>query len=85
MPYAVLLDALDTKVPRDARLRVLAIDSIHTLEQSTSPGGAGRKPVRKSLVAVIVRTALEFNDPLEGFQRRDGENEYIFEVQEVVR
>ena len=80
-----VLDAIDTRVPRDARLRVLAIESIQTLKQSTTSGVGGQKPVRRSLVAVIARTVLEFNDPVSGFERREGENEYIFEVKEVLK
>jgi hypothetical protein len=79
-----LIDTLATELPRDAVLRVLAIESMSTLNQTVQPGGPARPPALISTVSVIVRTQLEFNDPEDGFQRREGINEYVFEVKGAV-
>ena len=79
-----LLDALNARVPRDAKLRVLAIQGIQTLNQylQANPGGTEDLVSR---VSVTVRTQLEFNDPTKGFQRLDGTNEIILLVTEPSR
>jgi len=66
-----LVDALETKVPRDATLRVTAIQGWQVLDQYRKDGAL------VSRVSVTVRTQLEFNDPAAGFQARDGTNEYV--------
>ena len=75
-----LLDAL-RRVPRDARLRVLAIEGIRTLEQwIENRDGAGEEYV--SRVAATVRTQVEFNDTRGGLQRLEGTNELVLLVRE---
>lgn len=66
-----LVDALQTKVPRDATLRVTAIQGWQVLEQWRHGG------LLVSRVSVTVRTQVEFNDPFSGFQARDGTNEFV--------
>lgn len=66
-----LVDALETKVPRDASLRVTAIQGWQVLDQYRKDGAL------VSRVSVTVRTQVEFNDPAAGFQARDGTNEYV--------
>jgi len=78
-----LNDAMSNKVPRDAALTVLSIQSIQTLNQHIESDERGRLMV--SLVSVRIRTQLEFNDPANGFQRREGTNEYIFRVKQRMR
>jgi hypothetical protein len=75
---ARLGDSVDRVVPRDARLRIQAVQGVQTLQQFIVPDGAGEKLV--SIVSATVRTQLEFNDPAAGFQRRPGVNEYILKV-----
>lgn len=71
-----LTDALATKVPRDARLSVLAIQGVQTLNQYTQKSAAGAEQL-VSRVSVTVRTQVEYNDSQAGFQRLDGSNEFI--------
>ena len=76
-----LLDALN-RVPRDARLRVLAVEGINTHAQwiEKRRDGAGEEFV--SRISATVRTQVEFNDPRAGFQRLDGTNELVLLVRE---
>jgi len=76
-------DAMDIKVPRDAKLTVLSIQGIQTLSQHIETDAKGRLMV--SLVSVRIKTQLEFNDPANGFQRREGTNEYIFRVKQRIQ
>lgn len=77
-----LNDAMNTKVPRDAELTVLAIQGIQTLSQHEADSPSGRLLV--STVSITVRTQLTFNDPQNGYQRREGVNEYIMEIKQLV-
>lgn len=78
-----LLDAINTKVPRDAKLQILSIQGIQTLNQYTLADASGKESLF-STVSVIVRTQVEFNDPSKGFQRLEGTNEYILTVRQGV-
>jgi len=78
-----LLDNISNQIPRDSRLRVLSIQGIQTLNQSIRRQ-EGQIPLRVSTVSVTVRTQLQFNNPTTGFDRRDGTNEWIFTVYQVV-
>ncbi|MDQ7010597.1 MAG: hypothetical protein Q9M29_02125, partial [Mariprofundaceae bacterium] len=78
-----LADAMNSKVPRDARLEVLAIQDAQTLSQSTADSPHGRLLV--SMVSVTVKTQLTFNDPANGYQRREGTNEYILRIRQRLR
>lgn len=73
---ASLQDSLASVVPRDARLTVLAVQNVATLDQYEQ---AGR---RISTVLAVVRTQIEFNDPRVGFRRLEGLNEWYFRVEE---
>ncbi|MDD5611850.1 MAG: hypothetical protein PHF75_02280 [Gallionella sp.] len=77
-----LLDTMLTVVPRDARLRVTAVQSVATLDQiiETLPG---QPPKRISTVSVLVETQIEFNDPVTGFQRLRGLNEFLLRFTET--
>lgn len=68
---AELLDALQVKVPRDATLRITAIQGWQVLDQWRHDG------LLVSRVSVTVRTQVEFSDPAAGFQARDGTNEIV--------
>jgi len=75
-----LSDAMNSKVPRDAQLSVLALQSVQTLGQKTMDSPSGRLLV--SRVSVTVKTQLTFNDPANGYQRREGVNEYIMRIKQ---
>jgi len=77
-----LTDAMNSKVPRDARLEVLGIQSMQTLQQSVVDSPNGKLLV--STVSVTVKTQLTFNDPANGYQRREGINEYILRIKQKV-
>ncbi len=74
-----ILDAIDEKAPRDARLRILSIQGIQTMEQHIQTDASGVEWV-VSNVSATVKTQLEFNDAVDGFQRLEGLNEYMFWV-----
>lgn len=76
-----LVDTLNTKAPRDAKLRVLSVQGMQTLDQHLQKTGSGAEQ-RVSRVSVTVRTQLEYNDPQAGFQRLDGTNEIILLITE---
>ncbi|NOX10073.1 MAG: hypothetical protein GXP22_11435 [Gammaproteobacteria bacterium] len=75
-----LLDSVNSQIPRDAQLRVLAIQNTRTLNQHVADSPSGKLLV--SLVSTTLRTQLEFNDPAQGFQRREGTNEYILRIKQ---
>jgi hypothetical protein len=68
-----------TKVPRDAKLKILAIQGIRTLQQMF-----GEDPefgwVVVSVVEVTARTQIQLNDPEEGFVKLEGVNDYLLRV-----
>lgn len=79
-----VMDNIATQIPRDAKLRVLGLESIQTLEQTE-----GRIPTRvdrfrESRVAVVVRGQIEFHEPQLGFVRRVGTSEFILKVYERI-
>jgi hypothetical protein len=75
-----LTDAMDTKVPRDAELSILAIQDVQTLKQKIDDTPDGK--VLVSTVSITVRSQLTFNDPNKGYQRREGINEYIMRIRQ---
>lgn len=79
---ARLLDVLASQVPRDARLNLLAIQGVQVIGQRVTPLAGGVEQEVVSRVSVTFRTQVEFNDPVAGFQRREGVNEAILVVRE---
>ncbi|MEM0923927.1 MAG: hypothetical protein AAGI13_12845 [Pseudomonadota bacterium] len=73
-----LTDQIALSAPRDAQIRLLALQSVSTLEQFISPGPDGAVTI--SRVSAIATTAVEFNDPATGFQRFEGTHEYQFRI-----
>ncbi len=73
-----LMDSLGTLVPRDAKLRVLGIQGVKTLNQYVQADARGEQLV--SRVSVTLRTQVEFNDPRDGFRRLEGDNEVVLRV-----
>lgn len=76
-----LLGTLAADVPRDAALRVVAIQGSQTVAQYIMAGPDGQ-PTRYSRVSVTVRTQVEYNDPQKGLQRLDGTNDLILRIEE---
>lgn len=77
-----LLITMNERVPRDAKLRVLGIQSLRTLDQVLQTDSGTGKTARTSTVTVTVRSQLEFNDGAIGFQRLEGKVEYLLRVVE---
>jgi len=75
-----LNDAMNVKVPRDARLSVLGIQDVQTLGQQVEDAQGDRQLV--STVSITLKTQITFNDPVNGYQRRVGTNEYIVRVRQ---
>lgn len=76
-------DAMQTEVPKDARLRMNTFGAVQTLQQMVvSQGG---RQLRVSTVSAMANTQVEFNDPKNGSLVVPGTNELIFEVREPVR
>lgn len=75
-----LLDAVDTRAPRDATLRVQSVQGIQTLQQYELPGEDGARGRTVSLVSATVRTQLEFTDAQGALVRRPGVNEFILKI-----
>ena len=71
-----LQDTLAEVLPQDARLTVLSVQGVSTVDQYLQDGK------RYSTVLAVVRTQVEFNDPRVGYQRLEGLNEWTFRVEE---
>lgn len=77
-----LLDSISEKVPRDAKVRVLAVRNVEILQQYR--GAQAPTTTREgltSLVTATVRTQIEYTDPKKGFQRIEGVNELILRIE----
>jgi hypothetical protein len=73
-------DAMQSKVPRDARLTPQSIGDIQTIKREIVDTPEGR--MARSTVMVTVKTQLTFNDPQKGYQRRNGVNTYVLTITE---
>lgn len=81
-----LLDNIAAFVPRDARVRILAIQSSDTVLQYILPSPDDPNvATRVSKVVVVVNTAVEFTDENGQFQSLEGVNEYTFEIEQELR
>lgn len=79
-----LMDSISRLPCKNARLRLMAIQEIQTLDQHIVPLDENYF-VRISTVSVIAKTQLEYNDPAKGFQNIEGINEYILKIRELIR
>lgn len=77
-----LVDAVQSKVPRDARLRLVALQSWQIVDQYAFDSA---RSVVYSRISVTARTQLEFNDPAAGFQVRPGTNDFFLTIGEARR
>ena len=73
-----LMDSMNANAPVDARLRFLSVGSYRVLRQEIKPEADGDRLI--SRVSVIAKSQIEYNDPVNGFQRRQGEQEYIVKI-----
>lgn len=73
-----LMDSMNGNAPVDARLRILSVGSYRLINQGikSDPGG----DLLISRISVIAKTQIEYNNPTNGFQRRQGEQEYIIKI-----
>lgn len=78
-----LADAINEKVPREAKLRMISINSAQTVSQQPARDEQGRA-VTESLVMVVVKAQMEFTT-VAGFQRREGESEIVLRFRETPR
>jgi hypothetical protein len=78
-----LLDAVNEKVPREAKLRLISINSAQTVSQQPAKDDRGIDVI-ESLVMVVVRAQMEFTTTA-GFQRREGESEIVLRFRETPR
>lgn len=78
-----LAAAIDEKVPREATLRLISINSAQTVSQQPAKD-ENERDVIESLVMVVVRAQMEFTNA-QGFQRREGEQELVLRFREVAR
>ncbi len=76
---SLLTDAIDSKVPRDAVMRVLGIRGTQTLGQTIEVQPESNFNKLVSTVSVTVNAQMEFNNA-SGFQRREGTNEMILKI-----
>lgn len=71
-----------TEIPRDAKLRLLGLQGMQTLNQHIMENPKTGKKQVVSRVSVTARTQIEFNDLQLGFQRIPGTNEYVLQVKQ---
>jgi len=76
-----LVEAVNQKVPREAKLRLISINSAQTVSQQPAKDEQGRE-VSESQVLVVVRAQMEFTNA-QGFQRREGESELLLQFRET--
>ena len=76
-----LAESVNRQLPRDAKLRVLGIQSTQTVAQFKQPDERYGE-ITVSRVLVTVRTQVEFNDPRAGLRRLEGTNEFTLRVTE---
>ena len=76
-----LADAISTKVPKDAAIRIMSVQGVQTLQQfQRNKDGGGHEMI--SEVSVTADTQIEYNDPTKGFVKFGGVNEYILRITE---
>jgi hypothetical protein len=82
---ARFLDALDSRVPRDARIRIMAIDSVQPLDDSYQlQEGENFKLIMTTRVSARVKTQIEFNEADGTFRRIEGKNEFIMRLNQII-
>jgi hypothetical protein len=72
--------AIDEKVPKEAKLRLISVNSVQTVSRQPAKDEQGRDTM-ESRVLVVVRAQMEFTST-QGFQRREGESELVLRFRE---
>ncbi|WP_416897556.1 MAG: hypothetical protein ACMVY4_19145 [Minwuia sp.] len=72
------IEVLFQDVPRNARLRVLGVTGVTTLDQAFIE--VNGEVQRSSIVSLSANTQVEFVDANGDFQRREGTNEFLIRV-----
>ncbi len=80
-----ILDGLGTRIPPDAKLRVMGVEAVQIVQQYIETDAGSGQRVRVSRVAVTVRGELTYNSRQYGFVRREGRSEYLLYVNQLVR
>ena len=78
----LLLNVIRSDVPRDAVLRLLAVQSVSTIEQTLATDKVTKKRQLRSVVITTVDLQLEFNDPFNGFVRLPHTSQFYLQVVE---
>lgn len=78
-----LLNTMDQNIPRDASLRIKAIQGLRVFDQRFIAPSTQGQISRVSTVIANVQTQIEFNDPTQGFVRLDGNSEMTFSLSET--
>jgi hypothetical protein len=71
-----LLDTIADVVPRDARLKVLAVRAVSVISQYHQADRI------VSTVSAVVHSEIAFNDPVTGYKRLEGTGDWYFAVEE---
>lgn len=79
---SLLLNTIRRIVPRDAKLRVLSVQAVSTLEQKKLKLKGSKKRKILSVVIATVKLQLEFNDLLNGFVRLPHTSQFYLQVTE---
>ncbi|HNV71629.1 MAG TPA: hypothetical protein PKO06_18130 [Candidatus Ozemobacteraceae bacterium] len=75
------LDVRDRVSPADAKVRLLAIESIQVLARSFDPHPQKTGSwLLNSRVSIRARTQLEYSHPKGGYQKLEGVNEFVVHV-----
>ena len=74
-----LVDVIAQDIPRDARLRLLAVQGIQPLVQFATPANQTQQLIQTQ-VSAIARVQLEWNDLSLGYQRIEGAVEYVLDL-----
>lgn len=75
-----LLDTLRSFIPEEARLRLLAVESVRPLSTELVSIEEGRVAKFVTTVSLRARTQIEYSDPIQGPKREEGLNDYILSV-----
>ncbi len=79
---SLLLTAIQRSVPLDAKLHLIAVHGISTLEQRVSTQPSSQVRQRRSVVIATVDLQLEFNDPFKGLVKLPHSSQFYLQVME---
>ncbi len=78
----LLLTTIQRSVPMDAKLRLIAVHGISTLEQQILTNPSSQVRQRRSVVIATVDLQLEFNDPFKGLVKLPHSSQLYLQVME---